>query len=49
MVPELGMHTLREILIYSYRIIYRVQEEAIEVVTVYHGARLLDARKIERR
>ncbi len=43
MVPELGREDFREISIKRYRIIYRVREEKlVEIVTVYHGARLLD-------
>ncbi|MCP3958258.1 MAG: type II toxin-antitoxin system RelE/ParE family toxin [bacterium] len=42
-VPELGSVEFREIRLKKYRIIYRVLEpEAVEIVTVYHGSRLLD-------
>lgn len=40
-VPEVGDATLREVVYGNYRIVYRVLPEAVEVVTVYHGARLL--------
>ncbi len=39
-VPEVGDPTLREIVHGSYRILYRLTREAIEIVTVHHGARL---------
>ena|ERR1043165_1273262 len=41
-VPEFGDETIREKFAYSYRIIYRVQEEAITIVAVIHGKRLLE-------
>jgi len=40
-VPELKTPHLRERLLGNYRIIYRVKGEALEVVTVIHGARQL--------
>jgi len=40
-VPEYGDDNIREKLHGSYRIVYRLQETAIEVVTIIHGARLL--------
>jgi len=46
-VPELEIETIREIILGNYRIIYRIQEDQIHVVTVHHGARLLNAGKIE--
>ena len=41
-VPELGRDEIREIPRASYRIIYRVSQTRIEILTVYHSARLLD-------
>jgi len=46
-VPELEIETIREIILGKYRIIDRIQEDQIHVVTVHHGARLLNAGKIE--
>jgi toxin ParE1/3/4 len=40
-VPELHDPELREIVFGAFRIVYRIQEERIDVLTVYHGARLL--------
>lgn len=41
-VPELPNAGLRELIVGSYRVVYRRRgEEAVEVVTVFHGARLL--------
>ena len=38
-VPEIGREDLREIIVQNFRVIYRVGEERIEVLTVHHGAR----------
>ncbi len=45
-VPELGREDIRELLRGNYRIIYRVGQERIDILTVYHSARLLDADSI---
>jgi len=41
-VPEFGDENIRERFAYSYRIIYRVQEETITIAAVIHGKRLLE-------
>jgi toxin ParE1/3/4 len=41
-VPELGREDIREFLKGNYRIIYRAAEHRIEILTIYHSARLLD-------
>ena len=41
-VPELGREEIREVLQGNYRIIYRIRGERIDILTVFHGARLLD-------
>jgi plasmid stabilization system protein ParE len=46
-VPVLETETIREIILGNYRIIYRIREEEVRVVTVHPGARLLDVGKIE--
>lgn len=46
MVPELNDPTVREIILGSYRIVYRVRRDSIELLTVYHGARLLDPSRL---
>ena len=46
-VPELEIEAIREIILGNYRIIYRIREEEVQVVTVHHGARLLDVGKVE--
>lgn len=41
-VPEIGDPAVREIILGNYRVIYRLRSESVEILTVYHGARLLD-------
>ena len=40
-VPELGRDDVREVFLRSYRIVYRVGEDAVDVLTVFEGHRLL--------
>lgn len=40
-VPEYRQQDLREILVRPYRIIYRLQPDAIEIITVLHYRQLL--------
>lgn len=40
-VPEFGDEHIREVFAYSYRIIYRLEDPEIIVVTVLHGKRIL--------
>jgi plasmid stabilization system protein ParE len=39
-VPELGQKTVREVIYGNYRIVYRVTEDAVQVLTVFHASRL---------
>ncbi|HVC09541.1 MAG TPA: type II toxin-antitoxin system RelE/ParE family toxin [Elusimicrobiota bacterium] len=41
-VPELGDPIIREIIMGNYRLVYRCKARLIELLTVYHGSRLLD-------
>ncbi len=41
-VPEIGKEHIRERLIYSYRLVYRIEPERILVAAVIHGKRLLE-------
>lgn len=36
-VPEVGDDNIRELFVYSYRVIYRIQESEILIVAVIHG------------
>jgi plasmid stabilization system protein ParE len=40
MVPEFQRSDLREVIVGSYRIVYRLSQDPIAVLTVFHGARL---------
>lgn len=39
-VPEVGDASIREVIHGSYRIVYRVRLDVVEIATVFHGARL---------
>jgi len=43
MVPEVNSRDIREVILGNYRIIYRVNKSVVEILTVYHSSRLLDA------
>lgn len=43
MVPELGDEAIRELFVYSYRLVSRVEGEQILMVAVIHGKRLLES------
>jgi plasmid stabilization system protein ParE len=46
-VPELNDAAIREILLGNYRIVYRTRGDLVEILTVYHGARLLDPSRLK--
>ena len=47
-VPELNRKEIREVIFGNYRIIYRTKgNNVVEILTVYHSARLLDVSKTE--
>lgn len=41
-VPELGDSSIREIFVYSYRLIYKIDSNTVLFVAVIHGKRLLE-------
>lgn len=41
-VPELKDPQIREVILGNYRLVYRFRAQLVEMLTVYHGARLLD-------
>jgi len=41
-VPEFSKETIREIILGNYRIIYRSKTDSVEILTIYHSARLLN-------
>lgn len=38
-VPEFGQASVRELVLYSYRIVYRYRHDEVEIIAVHHGAR----------
>ena len=47
-VPEINRKNIREIFHGNYRIIYRIKNEIVEILTVYHGARIFDLSFIDK-
>jgi len=41
-VPEFHQENIREVFAYSYRIIYRVEEETVTIAAVVHGKRPIE-------
>ena len=41
-VPEIGDEDIRERFVYSYRLVYKIQQQRILVVAVIHGKRLIE-------
>ena len=39
-VPEIGLHAVRERFVHNYRIIYRIEDARILIVTIIHSSRL---------
>ncbi len=40
-VPEIQDRDVRERIVGNFRVVYRIREDTVEVVTIIHGARLL--------
>ncbi len=47
-VPEVGREEIRELLHGDYRILYRVEKEAVSILTIRHGRQLLDLQEVDR-
>jgi plasmid stabilization system protein ParE len=47
MVPEISNPEIRELIVKKYRIVYRVQEEEIVILTVFEGHKLLRFDELE--
>ena len=41
-VPEFGREELRQLIVASHRLIYRVKANGVEIVRVFHTAKMLD-------
>ncbi len=37
-VPEIGRDDIREVIVQSYRVIYQLLPDEVEILTVHHGA-----------
>jgi len=46
-VPEISNPEIRELIVKKYRIVYRVQEQKIEILTVFEGHKLLRIEELE--
>jgi len=42
-VPELAEANIREKFIYSYRLIYEIEDKTINILAIIHGKRLLES------
>lgn len=38
-VPKIGREDIRELIVYSYRLVYQVKERQILIIAVIHGKR----------
>jgi plasmid stabilization system protein ParE len=38
----MGREDIREVIVQSYRVIYRLHRDEVEILTVHHGARHLE-------
>jgi plasmid stabilization system protein ParE len=45
--PEISNPNIREIIARGYRIVYRIQEKVIEILTVFEGHMLLDIDELD--
>ena len=41
-VPEYADPKIREIIYRNYRIVYQIEDRAVEIITVSHGSKLLE-------
>ena len=44
-VPELNDPVVREVILGNYRLVYRLKDASLDLLTIYHGARLFDPSK----
>ena len=42
-VPELNHPAIREVFIYSYRLLYEITDDEVHILAIIHGRRLLDS------
>ena len=41
-VPEYNSSKIREILYRNYRIVYKIERNIVEIITIFHGSKLLE-------
>ncbi len=46
-VPEAANPAVREVILGSYRVMFRVGKEKVGLITIHQGARLVDANKLK--
>ncbi|MCE5279513.1 MAG: type II toxin-antitoxin system RelE/ParE family toxin [Planctomycetaceae bacterium] len=46
-VPESGDPAIREVILGNFRLVYRLEADAITILTIYHGSRLLDPSRLK--
>ncbi len=46
-VPEIGRDDIREVIQGVYRVIHRASDKRVEILTVFHGARILGPADID--
>jgi toxin ParE1/3/4 len=46
-VPETNDPAIRELIMGNYRIVYRLKFDTPEILTIYHGSRLLDPMRLK--
>lgn len=46
-VPEISNQNIRELIVKKYRIVYRLENNRIEILTVFEGHRLLRVNEID--
>jgi len=46
-VPELGNESIRELIHGNYRIVYRIDDDALRILTVFEGHRVFGMRSLE--
>ncbi|MFA5422273.1 MAG: type II toxin-antitoxin system RelE/ParE family toxin [Phycisphaerae bacterium] len=46
-VPEFNEPSIREIILGNYRIVYRLKDDFAEILTVFHGSKLIDPSNLD--
>ena len=41
-VPEIGYQNIRERFVYSYRLVYKIEDTQVLIVAIIHGKRLME-------